>query len=83
MIGAIILDEKFLAKVIDIIKAEDFYFADLKMCYKAILKLSRRGYPIDFVTVLNQITVKGEVMTKILCKNGFCNVRKLHQLLVI
>lgn len=56
VIGAIIIEEKSLAKVIDIIKAEDFYFAELKACYKAILELSRNGKPIDFVTVFNQVT---------------------------
>ena len=59
MIGAIILDEKSLAGVVDIIKVEDFYFEDLKSCYEAILELSRNGQPIDFVTVLNQVTASG------------------------
>lgn len=56
VIGAIILDEKSLGKVVDIIKPEDFYFAELKDCYNAILELSNQGKPIDFVTVLNQVT---------------------------
>ncbi len=56
VIGAIIIDEKSLGKVIDIIKPEDFYFAELKDCYNAILELSSQGKPIDFVTVLNQVT---------------------------
>ena len=30
VIGAIIIDEKSLAKVIDIVKAEDFYFPKFK-----------------------------------------------------
>lgn len=59
VIGAIILEEKSLSLVIDIIKAEDFYFKELKVCYEAILELSRNGKPIDFVTVLNQITASG------------------------
>ena len=56
VIGAIILDEKVLSAVVDIIIAEDFYFSNLADCYKAILELSSRGKPIDFVTVLNQVT---------------------------
>ena len=59
VIGAIILDEKSLARVIDIIQLEDFYFAELKACYEAILQLSRNGEPINFVTVLNQVTASG------------------------
>lgn len=59
VIGAIILDEKSLGAVVDIIRPEDFYFAELKACYEAILELSRNGKPIDFVTVLNQVTASG------------------------
>lgn len=59
VIGAIILDEKSLGLVIDIMRPEDFYFAELKLCYEAILELSRNDCPIDFVTVLNQVTASG------------------------
>lgn len=59
VIGAIIIEEKSLARVVDIIKAKDFYFEELKSCYEAILELSRNGQPIDFVTVLNQVTASG------------------------
>ena len=58
VIGAIILDEKSLAKVIDVVSAEDFYFSNLKACYQVILELSVKGKPIDFVTVLNALTAK-------------------------
>ena len=58
VIGAIILEEKSLAKVIDIVSAEDFYFSDLKACYQTILELSSKGKPIDFVTVLNAVSTK-------------------------
>lgn len=54
VIGAIVLDGKSLVRVVDIITAEDFYFSDLKVCYKAILELSSKGKPIDFITVLSQ-----------------------------
>ena len=54
VIGAIVLDGKILARVVDIITSEDFYFSDLKVCYKAILELQSKGKPIDFVTVLSQ-----------------------------
>ena len=59
VIGAIIIEEKSLSLVIDIIKAEDFYFPEFKETYKAILELSRQGKAIDFVTVLNQVTANG------------------------
>ena len=56
VIGAIIIDEKSLAKVIDIVKAEDFYFPKFKEIYMAILTLFSQGKAIDFVTVLNEVS---------------------------
>lgn len=56
VIGAIILDEKVLAKINGLITPEDFLHDDLKACYEAILELLQKGKPIDFVTVLNQLT---------------------------
>jgi replicative DNA helicase len=55
VIGAILLDEKILASVIDIVGPENFYYSDLKASYQAILSLSSQGKPIDFVTVLNEL----------------------------
>lgn len=56
VIGAIIIDSKSLASVIDELKPEYFYFEQLKVCYEAVLRLSGKGNPIDFVTVLNEVT---------------------------
>ncbi len=59
VIGAIILDEKILGDVIDIVTPEDFYFSEIRALYEAILKLSKNGKAIDFVTVLEQVTSGG------------------------
>ena len=71
VIGGLILKEKILYEVKDIVKPEDFYFSQLKMCYKAILELSRKGKAIDYVTVLNQATrdnkhIEAEIKTLLL-----------------
>ena len=58
VIGAILIEEKSLGAVIDIIQPEDFYFSDLRDIYKTILELSSQGRPIDFITVLNQVISK-------------------------
>lgn len=55
VIGAIIIEEKSLSLVIDIIKAEDFYFPEFKETYKAILELSSEGKSIDFISVLKKL----------------------------
>lgn len=85
VIGTIILDENSLSAVIDIIKPEDFYFAELKACYEAILELSRNGKPIDFVTVLTRVTADGAhdkaVMKKLLlrCTEITPSIRNIKQ----
>ena len=61
VIGSIIIDGKSLAKVIDVIKAEDFYFSKFKEIYIAILSLFSQGKAIDFVTVLNQVVNNNDV----------------------
>lgn len=60
VIGAIILDEKVLVQVNSLISPEDFLFEDLKACYRAILEVSAKGKPIDFLTVLNQLAISGD-----------------------
>ena len=58
VIGAIIIDETTLAKVIDKIRIEDFSCDDLREIYKSILDLSNSGKVIDFITVLNDLSSK-------------------------
>ncbi len=43
VIGAILIDEKALANVIQTLKPEHFYFDELKAAYQAILELSSEG----------------------------------------
>ena len=62
VIGSIIIEEKSLSLVIDIIKAEDFYFPEFKETYKAILELSRQGKAIDFISVLKKLIAQKIMM---------------------
>ncbi|MEI3542224.1 MAG: DnaB-like helicase C-terminal domain-containing protein [Acutalibacteraceae bacterium] len=59
IIGAILIDEKALANVIQTLKPEHFYFDELKATYQAILELSSEGKSIDFVSVLKKLVAKG------------------------
>ena len=43
VIGAILIDEKALASVIQTLKPEHFYFDELKAAYQAIWELSSEG----------------------------------------
>lgn len=55
VIGAMLIDEKALANVIQTLKPEHFYFDELKAMYQAILELSSEGKSIDFVSVLKKL----------------------------
>ena len=59
VIGAMLIDEKALANVIQTLKPEHFYFDELKATYQAILELSSEGKSIDFVSVLKKLVAKG------------------------
>ena len=55
VIGSILIDEKVLVNVVDILKPEHFCFDELKDSYKAILELSSEGKSIDFISVLKNL----------------------------
>ena len=55
VIGSILIDEKALVNVVDILKPEHFCFDELKNSYKAILELSSEGKSIDFISVLKKL----------------------------
>ena len=64
VIGAMLIDEKALANVIQTLKPEHFYFDELKATYQAILELSSEGKSIDFVSVLKKLVAKGIYVEK-------------------
>ncbi len=59
IIGAILIDENALANVVQTLKAEHFYFDELKAVYQVILELSSEGKGIDFVSVLKKLVADG------------------------
>lgn len=85
VIGAIIIDSKCLASVIDELKPEYFYLEQLKTCYESILRLSSKGKSIDFVTVLHEVTsnkkfTENDVKTLLLtCAESVPSVRNIAQ----
>ena len=55
VIGAMLIDEKALANVIQTLKPEHFYFDELKATYQAILDLSIEVKSIEKVSVLKKL----------------------------
>jgi len=58
LLGALILDEEVILKVIDILKPEDFLFPEHKAIYEAVCELFERRISIDFVTLTTRLREK-------------------------
>jgi replicative DNA helicase len=58
LLGALILDEEVILKVIDILKPEDFLFPEHRAIYEAVCELFERRISIDFVTLTTRLREK-------------------------
>ena len=56
IIGGILIDSTTLARIVDKVKANDFYFDDLRAIYKTILNVSNSGKAVDYITVFNELS---------------------------
>ena len=55
LLGAILIDQESLAKVLDGVRPEDFYKESHKLIYETFLDLFERHQPIDLLTVGNRL----------------------------
>jgi len=61
VLGALLLDNEALYRVMGLIKPEDFYRQSHGLIYAAILELADRSEPVDLVTLTNHIDSKGQL----------------------
>ncbi|RMD51006.1 replicative DNA helicase [Candidatus Parcubacteria bacterium] len=61
LIGAILIDQDAIAKIIDIVKPDDFYKNSHNLIYQAMLDLFDRHDPIDILTVGNRLEEKKQI----------------------
>jgi replicative DNA helicase len=61
LLGSIMISKNAFFKIVDIIKATDFYDPKHKTIYAAILKLTEEQKPIDLVSVTNLLEGRGEL----------------------
>ncbi|MGH7883251.1 MAG: DnaB-like helicase N-terminal domain-containing protein, partial [Candidatus Dormibacteraceae bacterium] len=59
VLGAILLDGSAIAKVVEIISAEDFYRENAGQIYRAALSLHQQRNPIDHITVSAELEKRG------------------------
>lgn len=55
ILGSILIDRDVLLKLESILSPEDFYDQGNSLIYEVILELSRKGVPIDIVTLSNEL----------------------------
>jgi len=59
VLGSMLVDSEAAIKAIEILQPEDFYREDNKEVYAAMLELFGRGKPIDFLTVKENLKLRG------------------------
>jgi replicative DNA helicase len=59
ILGSILIDRDVLLKVEGILKTEDFYDQGNSFIYEVILELSKKGIPVDIVTLSNELRDRG------------------------
>lgn len=61
VVGGVLIDSKTLARTVDKVKADDFYYGDLRAAYKTILNVANSGKAVDYITVLNVLSASSDV----------------------
>jgi len=61
VLGSMLLDNRVIADVANILKREDFYSGDHQVIYEAIVELFGQGKPADLVTLTEALKAKGHL----------------------
>ncbi|MDP4179514.1 MAG: replicative DNA helicase [Bacillota bacterium] len=61
VLGSMLLDKEVIPIITEILKNEDFYRADNKEIFEAIMDLFDNGEPIDLITVSEQLKLRGTI----------------------
>ena len=59
VLGSMLVDSEAVIKAIELLKPEDFYRDDHKEIYTSMLELYNHGQPIDFLTVKENLKLRG------------------------
>ena len=64
VLGGILLDPKAaLIQIVELLRADDFYFPAHQVIYDAILKLEESNRPIDVITLEEQLRAENQLDT--------------------
>jgi replicative DNA helicase len=61
VLGALMLDKDAISVVLDILEPESFYLDGHQLIYKAMKRLFERSYPVDLLTVTEELKKSGHL----------------------
>ncbi|HLA23882.1 MAG TPA: replicative DNA helicase, partial [bacterium] len=61
ILGSMLLDRDAIARVVELIRAEDFYRDAHRRIFEAMTDLFERGEPVDLITVTDRLRDKGQL----------------------
>ena len=61
VLGSMLLDRDAIARVVESLRAEDFYRDAHRVIYVAMTELFERGEPVDLITVTNRLAAQGKI----------------------
>ncbi len=61
ILGGLLLDNTALAKVIELVKPDDFYREAHRLIFRAMISLFEKGEPVDWVTLTSALNQEGRL----------------------
>lgn len=61
VLGSMLLDRDAIARVVELVRPEDFYRDAHRRIYEAVTDLFERGEPVDLITVTDRLRDKGQL----------------------
>jgi replicative DNA helicase len=61
LLGSVLISQDAFFKIVDIVKAEDFYEPAHKLIFGSIIKLTEEQKPVDIVSITNMLSERGEL----------------------
>lgn len=61
VLGSMLLERDAIAKVVEVLRGEDFYREAHRRIYDAMIELFERGEPVDLITVTDRVKALGQL----------------------
>jgi replicative DNA helicase len=62
VLGTVIFDNNCMADILSSLKSDEFYFERNRLIYSAMIEISNRAEPIDFITLKSQLGMNFDVV---------------------